>query len=234
MSNPGAARNTSRPPLPVKVCGITRLADGQAALDAGAAALGFIFYSPSPRYIQPEMAARIVEALAPEVVKVGVFVGAEADEINRIAETCSLTWVQLHGGEPAELIAQLERPAYRAFRLKEQSDVAQIRESEDQLLLLDTYDPDHYGGTGKPFDWNWVIDLARERRVILAGGVSPENAARAVNMVAPVALDVSSGVETAPGIKDRDKLNRLFDELREAGFSGHSPWSLEHASGSKT
>ena len=217
--------------LPVKVCGITRVEDGLAAISAGAAALGFIFYPPSPRYVTPETAARLMEALPRDVPKVGVFVGAPAIEINSVAALCGLDWVQLHGGEPASLMTALERPAYRAFRLKEEADKQAVAISEDSLVLLDTFDPDHYGGTGRPFNWAWAHDLCQGRTVILAGGITPENAMRAVQSTAPAALDISSGVEQKPGIKDAAKLAAFFNVLREGKFFGPSPWSVNHVSG---
>ena len=219
--------------LPVKVCGITRAEDGQAAIQAGASALGFIFYPPSPRYISPERVASMILELPASAVKVGVFVGTGAEDINRVVAQCGLNWVQLHGGEPADLMAQLNCPAYRAFRLKEQSDMAMVNDAPDRMVLLDTFDPDHYGGTGRPFNWDWARKIAAGRQVILAGGLTPGNAVRAVGAACPAGLDVSSGVETSPGIKDAAKLAEFFYVLREAGYSGPSPWSMDDASGIK-
>ena len=227
---PGTDRHESVQRLPVKVCGITRPEDGLMAWQAGASALGFIFYPPSPRFISPEQAAQVVAELPPEAVKVGVFVGATPEEMNHAVALCRLNWVQLHGGEPAEMIGQLDCPAYRAFRLKEQADVELVAAAPDDLVLLDTFDPDHYGGTGRPFNWEWARKLSAGRQVILAGGLTPENAVRAVEAAQPAGLDVSSGVEASPGIKDAAKVARFFEALREAGYSGASPWSVKHGS----
>ena len=199
--------------LPVKVCGITRLEDAMTAIEAGAQAVGFIFHKPSPRYISPERVREIVSALPPFVVTVGVMVRLAADEINRIADLCRLDRIQLHGGESEEMIQQVNRPAYRAFRLHQETDMAQVEAAPEETVMLDTFDPDQFGGTGRPFNWEWAKRIGQNRRVILAGGLNPENAARALEIARPAALDVSSGVEAAPGIKDADKID-LF-------FSGH-------------
>ncbi len=216
--------------LPVKVCGITRPEDARAAVDCGAQALGFIFYPPSPRYVEPERAAAIIAGLPPFVVTVGVFVGEPAEAINRIAEHCGLDRMQLHGGEPAGLLDELERPAYRAFRLEAEGDLAAVEAAPDATVLLDTYDPDLHGGTGRPFNWEWARALGRTRRVILAGGLTPENVARALETARPAALDVSSGVEAAPGVKDRARIEAFFRAVRGHPFPTPSPWSAEHAS----
>lgn len=200
----------------VKVCGMTRLEDARLAEALGAHAVGFIFYAPSPRSVTPEQAAAIVRGLHPYTVKVGVFVRESAEHINAIAAACGLDRVQLHGGEPHDLLARLERPGYRALRLKDEADLAAAREAPDTTVLLDTYDPDYYGGTGRPFNWEWARELGRSRRVILAGGISPQNVARALAAARPAAVDVSSSLEAAPGRKDPDKLAAFFRAFRAA------------------
>lgn len=216
--------------LPVKVCGITRLEDARAALNCGAQALGFVFYGPSPRVVAPEKAAAIIRQLPPFVITVGVFVGASAAEINRIGRTCRFDRVQLHGGEPAEMMDELERPAYRAFRLKEQGDLALVEAAPDRTVLLDTFDPGLFGGTGRAFNWEWARALGGARQVILAGGLTPDNVERALQTARPAAVDVSSGVEAEPGIKDHAKMAAFF-QAAAAGraFSHPSPWSGDHA-----
>jgi phosphoribosylanthranilate isomerase len=211
--------------IPVKICGITRPEDAQLAVDLGASAIGFIFYKPSPRYIAPERAAIIVQELPPFVTTVGVFVDAPVDEMNAVANLCHLDRLQLHGSEPFDLMGQLERSAYRAFRLKEPSDLDIVEAAPDRTVLLDTYHPAQYGGTGRAFDWSWarrlVDQLGRQgRRVILAGGLTPETIATALAEVRPHAFDVSSGVEATPGIKDEHKLRALFDALNAAQAGG--------------
>ncbi len=216
--------------FPVKVCGITREEDARAACECGAQALGFNFYRPSPRYIEPGRAGEIIAGLPPFTVAVGVFVGEGAAEINRIARVAGLDRIQLHGNEPAELLAELERPGYRAFRLREEGDVAAIERTQEKTVLLDTYDPGLYGGTGRPFNWEWARKLGEGRRVILAGGLNPANAALALETARPAAVDVSSGVESAPGIKDPAALAAFFQAVSGHVFPTPSPWSADHAS----
>ena len=215
----------------VKVCGNTRLEDAMTAVECGAAALGFIFYAPSPRAADPDAAARIVRALPPFVVTVGVFVDEAVETMNRIARHCRLDRIQLHGGEPYETLARLERPAYRARKLRSRRDLEALLAEPDETLLLDTYDPALHGGTGRPFDWEWAREAGRTKRVILAGGLDAENVAEAVAAARPAALDVSSSLEERPGIKDPRKIEAFFLALRgEAAPS--RPSSKPHASAS--
>jgi phosphoribosylanthranilate isomerase len=207
--------------IPVKICGITRLEDALAAVGCGAQALGFIFWPESPRYVAPEAAARIVAGLPPFVVTVGVFVAAPLEEINAVAERCRLDRIQLHGGEPFELLARLARPGYRVFRPRDAAELAAVEAAPDRTVHLDTYHPELYGGTGHAADWAGARRLAEAlgragRRVILSGGLTPENIAQAVQAVRPHALDVSSGVEAAPGSKDPAKIAALFRALSGA------------------
>jgi phosphoribosylanthranilate isomerase len=207
--------------IPVKICGITRPEDAQLAVSLGAAAIGFIFYRPSPRYVTPERAAEIVRVLPPFVTTVGVFVDEPVDAMNAIAERCRLDRIQLHGHEPHETLARLNRRGYRAFRLQQPAEVDAVIAAPDRAVLLDTYQPDLYGGTGRPFDWSWARRLAerlgeQDRRVILAGGLTPDTVPAALREVRPHALDISSGVEAAPGVKDEHKLRALFRALDAA------------------
>jgi phosphoribosylanthranilate isomerase len=215
--------------LPVKVCGITRLEDAVTAIACGAQAVGFIFHEPSPRYIAPESVQAIIAELPPFVVTVGVFVRQSAEAINRIADLVRLDRVQLHGGEPAEMLQQVARPAYRAFRLHEEADLAAVEAAPEETVMLDTFDPDQFGGTGRAFNWEWARRIGERKRVILAGGLSPENAARALQAARPAALDVSSGVEAAPGSKDAAKIAAFFEAVKGQPFTSPSPWSAEHA-----
>ncbi len=216
--------------LPVKVCGITRLEDAQAAIACGAQALGFIFHRPSPRYIAPERVREIVAELPPFVVTTGVFVQQSAEEMDRIAALCALDRIQLHGGEPAEMVRAVSRPAYRAFRLKEEGDLAAVEAAPEDTVLLDTFDPEQFGGTGRAFNWEWARRIGETRRVILAGGLTPDNVARALAAAQPAALDVVTGVEAAPGIKDAGKIARFFEAVAGHSFATPSPWSAGHAS----
>jgi phosphoribosylanthranilate isomerase len=202
--------------LRVKVCGLTRLEDALLAEACGAHAVGFIFYAPSPRAVEPQTAARIAGALHPYTVKVGVFVNETPARMNELAALCGLDRIQLHGGEPYALLAQLDRPAYRAFKLKDEADLAAAQAAPDATLMLDTHDPHLHGGTGRPFDWEWARVLGASRRVILAGGLSADNIAHALAVARPAAVDVSSALEAAPGRKDPRKLEAFFAALRTA------------------
>ena len=216
--------------LPVKVCGITRLEDAEAAIACGAQALGFNFHRPSPRYIAPERVREIVAELPPFVVTTGVFVQQSAEEMDRIVALCPLDRIQLHGGEPAEMVGAVSRPAYRAFRLKEEGDLAAVEAAPEDTVLLDTFDLELFGGTGRAFNWEWARRIGETHRVILAGGLTPDNVARALAAAQPAALDVVTGVEAAPGIKDAGKIARFFEAVQGHSFTTPSPWSAGHAS----
>ena len=202
-----------------KVCGITRLADALHAVQHGATALGFVFWPDSPRYIAPERAATIVRQLPPTVTAVGVFVNQPVDEIARVAALAGIATIQLHGDEPPQYATALEWPVWRAMSL---ADVNGTLEAWplDTTILLDAHDPVRRGGTGQPIDWAHAADVARLRRVVLAGGLTPENVQQAIARVRPFGVDVSSGVEEAPGVKNLDKV-ALFLERARAGFNGH-------------
>lgn len=200
--------------LRVKVCGLTRVEDALHADACGAHALGFIFHPPSPRGVTPEQARRIIAALPPLAVKVGVFVGQPVAEICQVAEFCALDRIQLHGGQPFADLARLNRPGYRALRLKDERDLAAALEGPDTTVLLDTYDPLLQGGTGRPTDWGWAKQMAQRKRVILAGGLGPETIVQAFRTVHPYGVDASSGLESAPGLKDPAKVNAFFNALR--------------------
>jgi phosphoribosylanthranilate isomerase len=148
--------------------------------------------------------------------------------MNAIARRCRLDRIQLHGGEPVATLAALERPAWRVFHLNSEADAAAVLAAPDRLVHLDTFHEHLVGGTGRAFDWDWARRVAAAKPVILSGGITPENAAEAVRTVQPAALDVSSGVEAAPGIKDPIKLAALFRALAGTPPSA-SPWSAGHA-----
>ncbi|HKI98140.1 MAG TPA: phosphoribosylanthranilate isomerase [bacterium] len=214
--------------LRVKVCGLTSLEDAKLAEACGAHALGFIFYAPSPRCAEPAEVARIVADLHPYTLKVGVFVGESVERMNELAEQCRLDRIQLHGGEPYETLARLNRPGYRAFKLKDEADLAAAREAPDTTLMLDTYDPALQGGTGRPANWEWARSLGETRRVILAGGLSAENIAAALRTARPAGVDVSSSLEAAPGRKDAHKVEAFFAALRRA-LTPDETWSASDA-----
>jgi len=202
----------------VKICGITRLEDAQQAVDLGAAALGFNFYPPSPRYVEPAAARAIVNQLPPFVTAAGVFANeADAGRVISIAHDAGVTTVQLHGpGFPDlhELLSAFTLVV--AVPVREGFKVEELGNLKPSAYLLDAFDPDRPGGTGKTFDWNAAREAKRYGPIILAGGLTPENVGRAVRVVRPFAVDVASGVESAPGIKDAAKLRAFFAAVAEA------------------
>jgi phosphoribosylanthranilate isomerase len=199
----------------LKICGITRLADAEHAVRQGATALGFVFWPQSPRVVSVERAAAILRALPPGVTKVGVFVNEDRDVIRRVAAASGIGMVQLHGDERPGFAADLGIPVLRSVTL-DRFDEARIAWPEDVTFLLDAADPVRRGGTGRQVDWGSAAEAARRRRVILAGGLTPENVADAIATVGPFGVDVSSGVEEAPGVKDVGKITRFLSNAREA------------------
>ena len=206
----------------VKMCGTTRPEDARAAVCCGVDALGFIFYPKSPRYIVPENAAPIIKGLPPFVDRVGVFVDATQEEVVRLAG-CGLSWLQLHGGETPDYCRKLrgKLPAcgiIKAFRVGEASRAEDFSPYDDcaDAFLLDTYAKGLPGGTGLVFDWSLIEALQLKRPVILAGGLTPDNVAGAIAAVRPYAVDINSGVELGPGVKDHDRLARLMRIIAQA------------------
>ncbi len=195
----------------VKICGITRTEDALAAARAGADALGFVFYPPSPRNIEVEQAAEITAALPPFVTTVALFVNADAETIAEVVRKARIDLLQFHGNECPDYCARHGRPWIKAIRMKEGVDpeAEARRYAGAQALLLDAWRPGVPGGTGEAFDWDRIPpDLAP--RIVLAGGLTPENVTEAVRRVRPWAVDVSGGVEAAPGVKDADKIERFL------------------------
>ena len=198
----------------VKICGLTNYDDAVAAMDMGADLLGFNFYPKSPRYLPPEAAAAIIRKLPAFVDTAGVFVNASLDEIRRTIDLCCLNWVQLHGDETPEFCRSLNSVNVRtmkALRVKDASDIKNAEEFFTDAILLDAFDAQKYGGTGITFDWNIVGHIGK--RVFLAGGINPENAAEAVKL-GVYGIDVCSGIEAEPGKKDHEKMKKLFDNIR--------------------
>lgn len=206
--------------LLVKICGITTPQDARLAVEAGADALGFVFWYMSPRRVDPARAAEIAAELPASVLRVGVFVDAPRDEMSRIAEQAGLDVLQLHGEEPVEALAGLPRPAWKAVRVGKQFTAAEALRycGPAQGVVVDTRLPGETqlpGGTGVAFDWSLVRDLADQVDfLMLAGGLSPENVAEAVRAVRPHAVDVSSGVERMPGRKDQARVVAFVEAAR--------------------
>jgi phosphoribosylanthranilate isomerase len=201
----------------IKICGITRLEDLRAAVDAGADALGFVFYPPSPRYLTVAAAAALACATPPFVSNVALFVNPSVEEVRAVVDAMPIALLQFHGDETAEACAAIasavQRPFMRAYRVRPDTTPADLLECEQRYraasvwfssLLLDTY-VDAYGGAGKVFDWS-LIPKELAPRVVLSGGLSVQNATDAVVRVRPWAVDISSGVEAAKGIKDASKI----------------------------
>lgn len=199
----------------IKVCGITRAEDAQHAAGHGATALGFVFWSRSPRNVTAEQAADIIAGLPADVTPVGVFVNESLDGIRSIVEKTGIRVVQLHGDEPPTYAAALDCPVFRAVRVDE-GDVVSASWPAETTFLVDTVDPVRRGGTGVAVDWDRAAALARERKIVLAGGLTPANVAEAITAVRPFGVDVSSGVEESPGVKDFDKVARFLANARSA------------------
>lgn len=198
----------------VKICGITNYDDAVAAMDMGADMLGFNFYPKSPRYLTKEKAAEIIDKLPGFIDTAGIFVNASIEQIHEIKSLCHLDWVQLHGDETPEFCRSFlshDLKIMKAIRVKDEADILKADSYYTDAVLLDAFDPDKYGGTGLTFDWNIVGHI--NKRVFLAGGINPENAANAVAL-GVYGIDVCSGVEAEPGKKDHDKMKKLFENIR--------------------
>ncbi|NVO00130.1 MAG: phosphoribosylanthranilate isomerase [Geobacteraceae bacterium] len=190
----------------IKICGITNLEDARAAVDAGADALGFVFYDKSPRNINPALAAQIIAKLPPFIQTVGLFVNEETEKINWTADYCGIDVVQLHGDETPEDCLEVNRRVIKAFRIQNNISIEPLKHYQVSGFLLDAWSPDAYGGTGRTFNWELAQAAKQYGPVILAGGLSPENIIEAITVVHPYAVDVSSGVESEPGKKDAAKV----------------------------
>lgn len=199
------------------MCGITSDDDAWAAVEAGADALGFIFVEGTPRYIEPEAAAAIVARVPPFITTVGVFIDRTANEIERIMRASGLSLAQLHGNESPAECRRLPVPFVKAIRVRDERDLEALAiYPQARAFLLDTYVADRPGGTGRTFPWEIAAKAARQTRVILSGGLTPDNVALAVAHVRPYAVDVCSGVEASPGRKDHQKVREFIEQARKA------------------
>jgi phosphoribosylanthranilate isomerase len=197
----------------VKICGITRLEDALAAVAAGAGAIGFVFWPESPRFIDPYRARAIRSRLPPFVTAVGVFVNQPLEYVTGVASLVRLGVVQLHGDETPEFAAGISTPVMKAVPVGPGHRERIAAWPAAMTVLLDVHDPVARGGTGRTIDWTAAAAVAAERRILLAGGLTAENVAEAVARVRPFGIDVSSGVEKAPGVKDPRRLRALFEAL---------------------
>ena len=203
----------------VKICGITNWTDARRAVEAGAQFLGFNFYRPSRRYIQPAAARRIIRRLPDGIAAVGVFVNESEASMVAIARRVGLDYLQLHGDEPPELVTRLEReiPVIKAVRVRDSFRPKQLDSlSCASAILLDGFDVRRHGGTGKTFNWNLARGANGSRRIFLAGGLTPENVADAIRVARPYAVDVCSGVEARPGRKDPARIIALMWAVKAA------------------
>lgn len=193
----------------VKICGLTNIEDAMIAAESGADALGFVFYHQSPRCIEPKAAKDIIQRLPPYVTMVGVFANVGADEVLQVMNGCGLDLAQLQGDEPPSLCERLGSKAIKAIRVKDLNSLASMKAYSVRAFVLDTYTPENFGGTGKQFDWDLAVEAKQYGRVILAGGLNPENVREAIQKVRPYGVDVSSGVECRIGKKDPEKVRQF-------------------------
>lgn len=200
----------------IKICGITRVDDALAAVRLGADWIGFNFWPRSRRYVAPRAAAEIVAALPPSILPVGVFVDPSAAELAEVVRVSGVRAVQLHGDEPPEFCAASPVPVVKGIRVRDSHSLAQLATYEVAGFLLDSATPG-YGGSGTPFDWALAAEAAAAVPVWLAGGLTPENVGEAVQRVRPHGVDVASGVESAPGVKDLAKMEAFIRAAKGAG-----------------
>jgi phosphoribosylanthranilate isomerase len=199
----------------IKICGITNKEDAICATDCGAAAMGFIFYPHSPRYVKPDDARKIIRFLPDDLVKVGVFVNERTDEIKKVMKYCGLHMIQLHGDETPEFCRDFPAALIiKAIELKDDDDLNRALNYDVAALLVDSRHAGLYGGTGKEANWDLACRIKNKKPLILSGGLNEKNITEALKVVAPAALDINSGVESEPGKKDHAKLARIFDIIR--------------------
>ena len=203
----------------VKVCGITSLADAEKAVEYGADALGFNFYPPSPRFVMPETARTIIHDLAHHCSKVALFVNATEQRVRDVLDAASAEHggydtVQFHGEESREYCAGWDLKVIKAFRIRDRKSIDTLQDFPADYYLLDSWSAG-YGGSGAPFPWEWLQGLATAK-VILSGGLTVDNVVAAIRQVHPYGVDVCSGVEASPGIKDHEKLKRFINAAKSA------------------
>ena len=198
----------------VKICGITNLEDALAAVECGADALGFIF-APSQRQVTIEQVQSIVAELPPFISKVGVFVDSPLEVVKRTMDVCHLNLAQLHGSESPEFCQSLSPRVIKSFRIKDESILNLLPQYKASAFLLDSYDASLLGGTGKSFNWDIARKATSYGRIILSGGLNPDNVRQAIELVQPYAVDVSSGVEKSPGKKDHGKVKSFLEAVRK-------------------
>jgi len=200
----------------VKICGITRAEDAMCAVGGGADALGFVFFKDSPRYVEPEVAAKIIRALPPFVTPVGVFADADEAFVSEALSVSGVRVLQFHGSETPAFCRSFGVPYVKGFRVRDMQSLEGIEGYDASAYLLDAYSEKELGGTGMSFNWDVAVYAKRFGPIILAGGLTPENVAQAIRQVRPYAVDVSSGIEASKGRKDHAALMRFIAEARVA------------------
>lgn len=200
----------------VKICGITNKEDAIMAADLGAWALGFVFYKKSPRFVSPYKVKKIIDALGPFITPVGVFVNQNEGAIKDIVDFCGITTVQLHGDESPQVCQRLGKKykVIKAFRVKEGFNISDLGQYPVTAYLMDSYQEESFGGTGKTFNWDIIKDKKLGKPVILSGGLNPDNVARVITELDPYAVDVSSGVEKEPGKKGFELLESFMRNVK--------------------
>ncbi len=201
----------------VKICGNTTLDDTMAAVEAGADAVGFVFYAKSPRAVDPEAAAAIIARLPPFVTPVGVFVNEDLSVVRRVMRECGIPLAQLHGDESPQYCAELGRAALKAIRVRDRRDLQRLAQYQVGGFVLDAFVEGTPGGTGVTIDWDLACEAKASVPIILAGGLTPGNVAEAIGRVRPYGVDVSSGVEASPGKKDHAKVRAFIANAKGVG-----------------
>ncbi len=198
--------------IKVKICGITNIEDAMYAVEYGADALGFVFYNRSPRHVTEKVAKQIISHLPPFILTVGVFVNESVENISKIVKKCDIDIVQLHGDEGPGFCKKVRKRVIKAVRIKnvESLKTLSLYKNKINALLLDSFNEEVYGGTGNRFDWSLAKKAKKHGKIILAGGLNIENVSKAVKLVKPYAVDVSSGVEAGPGKKDKKKVKKFI------------------------
>lgn len=202
----------------VKICGLTNAEDAAVAVEAGADAVGFVFHKKSPRCAETEAVKAIIKELPPFVLPIGVFVNEDAKIVRDIMDSCGLALAQLHGDETAAYCESLGRPVLKAIRLRDRRSFLALAELQGRAgvrgFLVDAFSPDAYGGTGQVADWSLAAEAATVARILLAGGLTPDNVTQAIEQVHPYGVDVSSGVEAKPGKKDHAKVRAFVQAVK--------------------
>jgi phosphoribosylanthranilate isomerase len=205
----------------VKICGITNVPDALAAAEAGADVVGFVFHEQSPRFVRIGEAAEIIRELPPHVLKAGVFVNAPEDFVAEAIQNCGLNLLQFHGDETPEYCVQFGPLSIKAFRIRDAASLNGLQAYKTDAFLLDAYSPSQRGGTGETFNWALAAGAQKfGRPIFLAGGLKPENVSEAIRQVRPYGVDVSSGVEKAPRVKNHAKVKAFIEAAKAAQTEG--------------